>query len=307
MSQKMQTQFRYYDLPPDSLFLALFGDSWIREYGNDLDALHFHNYLEIGVCLEGDGHMDFGDHKLPYTSGNITVIPPKYPHHTNSQPGETCHWAYLFIDIDGVLKHVFPDRTYRREQVAARIGQGALVLCKNQHPHIADLVRALLDEQQQKHEFYQESTRAKLCSLMLYLARICPPIGGQMQATSRTDAVSIAIDHVAKHYAEKLTIRDLADSCRLSETHFRRLFTHAMGISPQGYINRIRVDAACKLLHTTDLSVGEIATRCGFINAATFNRNFQRMMNMSPSAFRRDKQYYARQREGRVLAYEGWR
>ena len=49
-------EFRYYKMPQDVPFLALFGDKWIQNYGRDIDFLHFHNYLEIGYCYDEQAH-----------------------------------------------------------------------------------------------------------------------------------------------------------------------------------------------------------------------------------------------------------
>ena len=59
--KKPKMEFRYYQMPAGSPILALLGQKWVQNYGNDVDYLHFHNYLEIGFCYEGDGFMAFGD------------------------------------------------------------------------------------------------------------------------------------------------------------------------------------------------------------------------------------------------------
>ena len=46
--KKPKMEFRYYQMPAGSPILALLGQKWVQNYGNDVDYLHFHNYLEIG-------------------------------------------------------------------------------------------------------------------------------------------------------------------------------------------------------------------------------------------------------------------
>lgn len=50
--KKPKMEFRYYQMPAGSPILALLGQKWVQNYGNDVDYLHFHNYLEIGFCYE---------------------------------------------------------------------------------------------------------------------------------------------------------------------------------------------------------------------------------------------------------------
>ena len=66
MSKKNTIEFRYYDMNPGDYLFALLGESWIREYGHDVDFQHFHNYLEIGYCRFGDGTMEFADEIKEY-------------------------------------------------------------------------------------------------------------------------------------------------------------------------------------------------------------------------------------------------
>lgn len=82
--KKPKMEFRYYQMPAGSPILALLGQKWVQNYGNDVDYLHFHNYLEIGFCYEGDGVMAFGEAKMRFSGREFTVIPPNYAHTTNS-------------------------------------------------------------------------------------------------------------------------------------------------------------------------------------------------------------------------------
>lgn len=74
--KKPKMEFRYYQMPAGSPILALLGQKWVQNYGNDVDYLHFHNYLEIGFCYEGDGVMAFGEAKMRFSGREFTVIPP---------------------------------------------------------------------------------------------------------------------------------------------------------------------------------------------------------------------------------------
>ena len=54
-------EYRYYEIGQDEYVLALFGESWIRDYGRDVDGFHLHNLMEIGICHEGHGDMGYED------------------------------------------------------------------------------------------------------------------------------------------------------------------------------------------------------------------------------------------------------
>ena len=63
-----------------------------------------------------------------------------------------------------------------------------------------------------------------------------------------TNMISRSLDYISDHNMEDIKIENLAKSCHISETHFRRLFTSYMKVSPLEYINTVRIQTACDLL-----------------------------------------------------------
>jgi AraC-like DNA-binding protein len=170
------------------------------------------------------------------------------------------------------------------------------------------MILIIMEELRLKSKFYKESVKGLLQSLMVSLARLFESDVNSIESDENLDVISVAMEYVAKHFQEKITISTLAELCHLSETHFRRIFSQTMNISPQAYINRIRIEAVCKLLHTTNKPISEIAIKCGFITPSTLNRNFKEITGMTPVLFRRDHHYYHNKlKDSKILSYEGWR
>jgi len=301
-------QYRYYEVPPDSHMLAILGKSWLREYDNDKDLLHFHNCMEIGYCHSGGGYLTFRDKMLPYQKKMFSIIPAQYPHNTNSRPGGKCHWEYIFISVDSFLDKLMPNNSYARSQLARKINKDAQLLEHDEYPQIANLILSIMDEHRIKADLYKESVNGMLQSLMVCTARLCGDDLPDADTGKEVSAISAAIDYVDKNFGEKITVSMLADACHMSETHFRRVFLQSMNISPLAYINRIRIEAACRLLHTTNESIGDIAVKCGFITITALNRNFKEIVGMTPTEWRKDSNYYERKlMSDSKHPYEGWR
>ena len=49
--RKPKMEFRYYQMSAGSPILALLGQKWVQNYGNDVDYLHFHNYLDTAMVV----------------------------------------------------------------------------------------------------------------------------------------------------------------------------------------------------------------------------------------------------------------
>ncbi|QEG43721.1 AraC family transcriptional regulator [Roseimaritima ulvae] len=101
------------------------------------------------------------------------------------------------------------------------------------------------------------------------------------------DAFANVMEHLHSHFADGHSTEQLAEMAGLSVSHFERRFRHAFGASPRQYLVRVRVEHAAKLLRETDQTVSEIAHACGFYDHAHFSRSFRRIMNQSPSQYRK--------------------
>ena len=83
-----------------------------------------------------------------------------------------------------------------------------------------------------------------------------------------------------------LSVPSLARRAGLSERHFIRVFTRETGTSPARYVESARVDAARRLLESTEVPVAVVARACGFGTAETLRRAFQRRLCIAPSEHR---------------------
>lgn len=104
------------------------------------------------------------------------------------------------------------------------------------------------------------------------------------QATlTRLDRV---FDTVAERYRDKLSTRDLAEVCYLSEAHFCRFFKAATGKTALEYLNEYRISRAEALLEGTDMALSEIAESVGLEDVNYFCRLYRRIKGTSPAASR---------------------
>ncbi|MDA8745462.1 helix-turn-helix domain-containing protein [Rubripirellula amarantea] len=110
----------------------------------------------------------------------------------------------------------------------------------------------------------------------------------QMRERSGTAAAfENVIESLHKDFAKPLTTESLAKTSGLSVSQFERRFRRAFGASPRQYLMRIRVENAARMLREGDASISDIALQCGFYDHSHFNRTFKRIMNTSPSQYRR--------------------
>ena len=95
------------------------------------------------------------------------------------------------------------------------------------------------------------------------------------------------VDRVLAHYAQRIEVQQLADILHLSVSQFDRKFKQVFQITPQQFILRVRVHAACQALTSTDQSIVQIAHRTGFYDHSYFTKQFRHAMGMTPTAYRK--------------------
>jgi YesN/AraC family two-component response regulator len=96
-----------------------------------------------------------------------------------------------------------------------------------------------------------------------------------------------ALAFVREHFAEPLTLSQVADEARLSRFHFCRLFQRRVGISFRAYLCGLRIARAQALLADRELTVTEVAYAIGFNDLSHFDKVFNRIVGMSPTVYRR--------------------
>jgi PAS domain S-box-containing protein len=125
------------------------------------------------------------------------------------------------------------------------------------------------------------------CGKIIGMAGIYRELDKKGTAPSAYGRMGDALHTMHKRYAENLQMADLAAAAALSKSQFNRKFRRMFGTTPREYLLRVRTNAACRLLETTDMPVTAIALETGFFDHSHLTRIFQRIMNISPGAYRR--------------------
>ena len=107
---------------------------------------------------------------------------------------------------------------------------------------------------------------------------------------SRYGRIRAAAEHVNAHYTEPIQLEDLMAQAKMAKTTFKETFFEVFGLTPGHYITTIRLNAARKLLETTDKLVADIATETGFYDQSHLTRAFKRERGMTPGEYRRRHQ-----------------
>ncbi|APH73535.1 helix-turn-helix domain-containing protein [Aquibium oceanicum] len=95
------------------------------------------------------------------------------------------------------------------------------------------------------------------------------------------------LDYIDANLVSDLKLDALAAVVNLSRFHFAREFKARVGVPPYAYVLQRRIELAKRLLKTTRLPVGEIASATGFKSASHFVGAFHKATGATPTDFRR--------------------
>jgi transcriptional regulator GlxA family with amidase domain len=146
-----------------------------------------------------------------------------------------------------------------------------------------DLALALVEE---------DLGRSVALEVARYLVVFLKRPGGQAQF-SATLALQAAEDKfgalhswINGHLSDDLSLTVLADQAGMSERSFSRHYAEATGQTPVRAIERLRLEAARRLLSESRTPIKRIAQRCGFGSEETMRRSFQRRLAVTPQDYR---------------------
>ena len=98
-----------------------------------------------------------------------------------------------------------------------------------------------------------------------------------------------ACAYISENYKKDISIEDIARAMNVSRSNLYRNFIEYIGVSPKQHLAEFRVHTACKMLANTSMSIKEITTEIGIKNPQHFDVVFKKIMGVSPTEFRINK------------------
>jgi len=245
---------------------------------------HTHECTQVTIGLEpAHVHADWRRGSRPpghrELSGNaVSVIPAGELHRTLWQRRASLIHVYISESLlAATAERILHSRTFE-------LRTAHLV----RDPLIEELGRAL----------YRECETRRLCeqfadSLVEVLATHLLRSYNDSEEFSSEPSVGLgpARERRVREYIEDslesdLSIDALAKVAKLSTHYFADMFRQSTGFTPHQYVSRRRVERAQQLLKDADLSLAEVAYRCGFASQSQFTTIFRRFTGATPGRFR---------------------
>jgi AraC-like DNA-binding protein len=249
---------------------------------------HHHPEFELTLTLNSTGQRYIGDHIGRYEDGDLVLIGPYLPHtwHSVDRPRpETPHTALVMWFLPEWAERLTANAELAG--VAAMLARASTGLAFSRDA--AARVQPLIVE------LFTLPVVDRFLSLVRVLTilaedRKATPLSATAPGTDRTNTDRHRIDrvltHIHTHFAQPLTIAELAGIAALSASGLHRSFLRHTRQTVTRYLTRLRIGRACALLSSGSMPIGAIAGAVGYDSLANFNRQFKALKGTTPSRYR---------------------
>lgn len=130
------------------------------------------------------------------------------------------------------------------------------------------------------------SVSLELRSLLYKLFSMLADDAGHPRGAEPHDWIRECMAYMELHATEGISVQQVAALAGVSRTYFSTVFTKQVGVSPVGYMIKIRMEKAKRLLRDTPLPITEIALTLGYPNLYSFTRAFKHYCSVPPGIYR---------------------
>lgn len=252
-------------------------------------ASHYHDALEIIICVEQQYKVDANNRMYTLNVGDILLIPPYMLHELYGSPDGA---RFIFL-IDISMLKCFQDF-----KTLGPIFMTPFLCTASKHSDIYEYTYSTLMQMAEiyfSHDlFWETSIYSLLINILLTIGRryfyshtedSAQSVGTKQQEYN--EIFANLLNFIDAHYTDDLTLEQAANYSGFSKYHFARLFKQHTHMTYHNYLCRKRIQAAQFLLtNDMELTITDIAYRVGFNNLVTFCRCFAKYANCSPTEYR---------------------
>ena len=222
--------------------------------------------------LKGKISVSLSDGEKNASAGDVLIFPPRFCYRYSYLGKEPLE--YTFIHFTGSYA----------ERLLELCGLYPLPFL-----HSTDCDRFVSDSFRRFLECTEKTSYLQKYELAAILEQALLSIAAQLtkKTSGRTFESSLHIMHTAYH--SDIRVPELARAENLSHSRYVELFRAQLGMSPMAYLIRLRMQAACSLLETTDMPISHIANMVSYDDPHFFSKLFKKHVGISPKDYKKEK------------------
>lgn len=267
----------YFQTPSENarrlLYYTTSCGSFFTDYAYRIERENYHNYMIFFVKSGRLSVTNEGKTTVAH-AGQVGFMNCHKPHEYHTIGNTEFYWIHL----DGANTADFYQHICEL--------YGGFIFDFPQADVICDMILQIV----YRYRNDQAPGEAALSHLLytLLLALISPGTARSMEQDAEDHSpVGAAIAFIRKHYAEPVSLDDMAAAANMSRYHFSRQFKNSCGFSPYEYLILTRINRAKHLLVSSTKPIKVIAQEVGYGSEAAFTNAFASRVGVSPGLFRK--------------------
>lgn len=251
-------------------------------------ALHRHTFFELVYILEGSATHWVGQDAAPLRSGDYFIIDPGSEHSYRDVEGlELINCLFLPAYIDRALGEC-PSLSSLLSNRVLRFGVPVDIRAADRIFHDSDgtvgrLIRQMEWEYNAHHTGCMEMLRCYLTQVLVCAIRASEEAE---RTRIRHDATTAVVTYLQQHYAQPLSLEQLSRNFGYTPQYLSSLFHKDTGMTIRVFLQRLRVEEACRLMGNRAFSLSQIAQAVGYSDLKHFSKVFRRHKGISPREYR---------------------
>lgn len=252
---------------------------------------HWHTEFELCYVINGSVIYKTSNKEIQLKKGDVLFINADVAHSVIPiNPSDKLHLSVHFIDdifVSGGrgntfdVKYVYPIKSNSDIE---------MILFDEHHPNIEE-IRKLMEQnieiKHKKEEFWEFKVRNNICRFWEYLVKETQQINATVNLENIKDqTLRAAMTYIHEHYADKITVKELADFIHVSVRGCSRLFMKYLKTTPMNYLYSVRLQKASEMLSDPNKSIGQIALENGFSSGSHFSKIFKEQYKLTPLEYR---------------------
>ena len=273
--------------------------SWIR--------WHWHEEMEILIVDQGIAEVSTDDATYLIKPGQGLIINQNIMHCIHAHNEKSCTFHSLVFHPDYIFGHknnylqteyLLPIQSYRLFK-AFFLDESA-----PWHERMLQMLKEVIGLNLDQHFGYEIATKGYLCHFWVELLRQIPHADAPIVSRVSPDEqrVKEAMLFIRTHYAEPLSLQEIADSIHVSKSECCRCFARTLQMSPFEYLMKYRIYESTKKLMDSEqyfASIAELAASVGFNNTSYFNKHNKKYLGCTPTYYRTHKVLHPEPEQGR--------
>ena len=248
---------------------------------------HWHEEAELTLITKGNCFYQIDLMGYEVKEGDILFIPPLFLHSISlGTSEEIISETYVFhLNFLGGNSTDICSTRYLTPMMNQEYSMPCRITPEHPaYPSLSNVISQINSLYEEAVAGYELAVKALFLQAIFILLQYSNKKESPDTGTS-SDKLKNVLDYLEIHFAESISVSELAKLCYFSDYHFMRFFKKHMNMTCVEYINNLRLEKAVELFEQGNTSIMDVSLSVGFHNLSYFHRAFKKKYHMTPHTF----------------------